>query len=73
MGLEGAVRLGFKKELEAQQDPQQREQLFQQLVARMYEVGKASEAASYLELDAVIDPAATRAVVLRALAAASKP
>lgn len=73
MGLEGAVRLGFKKELEAQQDPELREQLFQQLVARMYEVGKASEAASYLELDAVIDPAATRAVVLRALAAASKP
>jgi len=73
MGLEGAVRLGFKKELEAQQDPQLREQLFQQLVARMYEVGKASEAASYLELDAVIDPAATRTVVLRALAAASKP
>jgi acetyl-CoA carboxylase carboxyltransferase component len=67
------VRLGFKKELAAQQDPQLREQLFQQLVARMYEVGKASEAASYLELDAVIDPAATRAVVLRALAAASKP
>jgi len=70
MGLEGAVRLGFKKELEAQQDPVAREELFQQLVARMYEVGKASEAASYLELDAVIDPADTRAVVLRALAAA---
>ena len=72
MGLEGAVRLGFKKELEAEEDPVQREQLFQQLVARMYEVGKASEAASYLELDAVIDPADTRAVVLRALAAARK-
>lgn len=73
MGLEGAVRLGFKKELEAEQDPVAREELFQQLVARMYEVGKASEAASYLELDAVIDPVDTRAVVLRALAAASKP
>ena len=73
MGLEGAVRLGFKKELEAQPDAQQREQLFQQLVARMYEVGKASEAASYLEVDAVIDPVDTRAVVLRALAAASMP
>ncbi len=71
MGLEGAVRLGFKKELEAQQDPEQRERLFQQLLARMYEVGKASEAASFLELDAVIDPATTRAVILRALAAAS--
>ena len=70
MGLEGAVRLGFKKELEALDDLVEREQLFQQLVARMYEVGKASEAASYLEVDAVIDPADTRAVVLRALAAA---
>jgi len=70
MGLEGAVRLGFKKELEALDDLVEREKLFQQLVARMYEVGKASEAASYLEVDAVIDPADTRAVVLRALAAA---
>jgi acetyl-CoA carboxylase carboxyltransferase component len=73
MGLEGAVRLGFKKELEAQPDAQAREALFQQLVARLYEVGKASEAASFLELDAVIDPADTRAVVLRALAVAHKP
>lgn len=70
MGLEGAVRLGFKKELEAEEDPVAREQLFEQLVARMYDVGRASEAASYLELDAVIDPADTRAVILRALAAA---
>ncbi|MAT93041.1 MAG: biotin carboxylase [Halioglobus sp.] len=69
MGLEGAVRLGFRKELEAQSDPAAREALFEQLVARMYEVGKASEAASYLEIDAVIDPADTRQVVLRALAA----
>ena len=72
MGLEGAVRLGFKRELEAEQDLVAREELFQQLVARMYEVGKASEAASYLELDAVIDPAETRTVVLRALAAARR-
>jgi acetyl-CoA carboxylase carboxyltransferase component len=70
MGLEGAVRLGFRKELEAQEDPVEREKLFEQLVARMYEVGKASEAASYLEVDAVIDPAETRTVILRALAAA---
>lgn len=72
MGLEGAVRLGFKKELDAEKDPAAREQLFHQLVARMYEVGKASEAASYLEIDAVIDPADTRAAVLRALAAAGR-
>jgi acetyl-CoA carboxylase carboxyltransferase component len=70
MGLEGAVRLGFKKELDAVTDPAEREALFQQLLARMYELGKASEAAAYLEIDAVIDPADTRAVILRALAAA---
>lgn len=70
MGLEGAVRLGFRKELEAEADPAAREALFQQLLARMYDVGKATEAAAHLEIDAVIDPAATRAVVLRAFAAA---
>ena len=69
MGLEGAVRLGFKKELDEVAEPVEREALFQQLVARMYELGKATEAAAFLELDAVIDPADTRAVILRALAA----
>lgn len=71
MGLEGAVRLGFKKELDAEKDLASREKLFDSLVARMYEIGKASEAASYLEIDAVIDPAHTRAVVLRAFAASA--
>jgi acetyl-CoA carboxylase carboxyltransferase component len=68
------VRLGFRKELDAVKDPAERETLFQQLVDRMYEVGKATEAASHLEIDAVIDPLDTRQVVLRALAAAgSRP
>ena len=70
MGLEGAVRLGYRKELDAISDPAEREQLFQQLLARMYEVGKATEAAAHLEIDAVIDPADTRGVVVRAFAAA---
>ena len=70
MGLEGAVRLGYRKELEAVEDPAEREQLFEQLLAKMYEAGKATEAASFLEIDAVIDPADTRAEVLRALRAA---
>jgi len=70
MGLEGAVRLGFSKELEAVQDAAEREALFDKLVAQAYEAGKATEAAAHLELDAVIDPAETRAVILRALAAA---
>ena len=70
MGLEGAVRLGFSKELEAVADPAEREALYQQLLQRMYEVGKATEAAAHLEIDAVIDPADTRAVVARAFASA---
>jgi acetyl-CoA carboxylase carboxyltransferase component len=74
MGLEGAVRLGFRKELEAEKDPAAREALFNQLVANSYEVGKATEAASHLEIDAVIDPADTRAVVLSAFRSArSRP
>jgi len=72
MGLEGAVQLGYKKELDAVADPQEREALFQQLLARMYEVGKATEAAAHLEIDAVIDPADTRAVIVRAFAAAGR-
>ena len=70
MGLEGAVTLGFRKELDAVADPTEREALFQQLVQRMYEIGKATEAAAHLEIDAVIDPADTRSVVLRAFASA---
>ncbi|SOY48954.1 acetyl-CoA carboxylase family protein [Cupriavidus taiwanensis] len=60
MGLEGAVRLGFRKELEALPAGPQRDALYQQLVAQMYERGHAINAAAALELDAVIDPAATR-------------
>ena len=67
MGLEGAVRLGFKKELAAETDEAAREVLFNQLVDSMYQRGKATEAAAHLEIDAVIDPADTRAVIVRAL------
>ena len=66
MGLEGAVRLGFKKELDAVADGEEREALFGQLVNKMYERGKATEAAAHLEIDAVIDPADTRGVIVRA-------
>jgi len=67
MGLEGAVKLGFKKELEAEKDEAARKALFDKLVAMMYEIGKATEAAAHLEIDAVIDPADTREVVLKAI------
>tara|TARA_R110002110_G_scaffold406421_1_gene626419 strand:- start:238913 stop:240439 length:1527 start_codon:yes stop_codon:yes gene_type:complete len=70
MGLEGAVHLGYRKELDAQPDAAARDALFAQLLAQAYEHGKATEAAAHLEIDAVIDPAETRAAVLRALRAA---
>lgn len=67
MGLEGAVRLGFKKELEQTESEAQRQELFDALLAQLYSKGKAVEAARYLEIDAVIDPADTRAAIIRVL------
>jgi acetyl-CoA carboxylase carboxyltransferase component len=60
MGLEGAVRLGYRKELEAVEDDAARDALFQEMVDRMYEHGKALNAASHFEIDDAIDPAETR-------------
>jgi len=68
MGLEGAVRLGFRRELEAIDDPELREQSFQDRVASMYEHGKALNAASHFEIDDVIDPADTRRWLVAILA-----
>ncbi|WP_220814676.1 carboxyl transferase domain-containing protein [Pseudomonas paralcaligenes] len=73
MGLEGAVRLGFAKELAAQPDDAARQALFDKLVGKAYEQGKALNMASYLEIDAVIDPAESRAWLLRGLNAAPRP
>jgi acetyl-CoA carboxylase carboxyltransferase component len=67
MGLEGAVRLAMRRELEAIEDPARREQTFQQAVALFYEHGKAINAASYLEIDGVIDPMETRRWILQGL------
>jgi acetyl-CoA carboxylase carboxyltransferase component len=70
MGLEGAVRLGYRKELEAVPEGPQRDALFEELVARQYERGQAMNMGATLEIDAVIDPAETRAWLLRGLASA---
>jgi acetyl-CoA carboxylase carboxyltransferase component len=60
MGLEGAVRLGYRKELEALPEGPEREALFEQLLAQQYDNGSAINMAATLEIDAVIDPADTR-------------
>ncbi len=72
MGLEGAVRLGFKRELEAAAEGPEREALFKELVGRLYRQGRATEAASFLEIDAVIAPADTRRVIASALSSAGR-
>ena len=70
MGLEGAVKLGYRKELEAIEDPQEREAAYQALVDRMYEVGKALSMADHFEIDDVIDPSDSRRWIVRGLKAA---
>lgn len=61
MGLEGAVKLGYRKELDAEPDAQNRQRLFDEMVARLYEEGKAVRVAETFGIDDVIDPADTRA------------
>jgi len=60
MGLEGAVRLGMRRELEAIEDPEERERVFQATVAGAYEHGRGVNMAAYGEIDDVIDPADSR-------------
>jgi acetyl-CoA carboxylase carboxyltransferase component len=60
MGLEGAVRLGMRRELEAIADPEERERVFAATVAAAYEHGQGLNMAAYGEIDDVIDPADSR-------------
>jgi acetyl-CoA carboxylase carboxyltransferase component len=68
MGLEGAVRLGYRKELDAITDPGARRARYDELVAEQYTRGKALSTAAAFEIDDVIDPADTRAVLTDVLA-----
>ncbi|MGO1166754.1 MAG: carboxyl transferase domain-containing protein [Janibacter sp.] len=67
MGLEGAVRLGYRRELDAVSDPTERRELEQRLLDEMYERGRAVNAAAVVEIDDVIDPLDTRRWILAAL------
>jgi acetyl-CoA carboxylase carboxyltransferase component len=73
MGLEGAVRLGFKKELDAAGTPGERQELEDRLIAAAYVRGSALSMASHTEIDDVIDPADTRQRILGVLAACPTP
>lgn len=67
MGIEGAIKAGFKKELAAIEDSKEREKFYEQLVGELYKRGKAINIASYLEIDSVIDPADTRKWIMRGI------
>jgi acetyl/propionyl-CoA carboxylase alpha subunit/acetyl-CoA carboxylase carboxyltransferase component len=73
MGLEGAVKLGYRNEIAAIQDPAERKVFYDKMVARMYEVGKAVNIASHFEFDDVIDPADSRKWIIAGLDATPSP
>ncbi|MBR0830524.1 carbamoyl-phosphate synthase large subunit [Bradyrhizobium manausense] len=73
MGLEGYVRLGFRKEMEAIADPVERETYYRNKVAELYANGKAVSIASVFEIDNVIDPSETRRWIMAGLRSVPKP
>jgi acetyl-CoA carboxylase carboxyltransferase component len=73
MGLEGAVKLGYRNELAALEDPKERKALYDEMVERMYQHGKGVSMASHFEIDDVIDPAESRTWITRALRSVPPP
>jgi len=73
MGIEGAVRLGYRKELEAIEDPALRQQHFEERVEAAYMHGSALNSAAFLEIDNVIDPAQTRQWISQGLKTVPAP
>ena len=73
MGLEGAVRLGYRNELAAIEDDAERDRVFEEMVDRMYQQGKGLSAAMHFEIDDVIDPAESRRLIVAALRSAPLP
>jgi len=73
MGIEGQVKLGYRAELEACADPEERRQLYDKLVSQLYDSGKAINRTANFSLDEVIDPADTRKWVVNLLASIRRP
>ena len=73
MALEGAAKLGYRKELAAIADPVERKNAFDEMVAKMYRGGKALNNAMHFFLDDVIDPADTRRWISATLRSTSPP
>lgn len=70
MNLEGAVRLAYRKELDAIVDPVEQKRWFDERLAEAYELGTAQNAASFFQLDAIVDPSETRSWIVRGLESA---
>jgi acetyl/propionyl-CoA carboxylase alpha subunit/acetyl-CoA carboxylase carboxyltransferase component len=73
MGLEGGVKLAYRKELAAIEDPAARKAWFDGMVAKSYEENKSLNAATFLEVDDVIDPRDTRRWIVQGLKSAPQP
>lgn len=73
MGLEGAVNIIYRRELEAMADPDERAQLHTKLVAELKDEHSAVAAAGRFTYDDVIDPADTRELLLRTLESLPPP
>jgi acetyl-CoA carboxylase carboxyltransferase component len=73
MGLEGAVKLGYRRELEAVTDEDERQALYDKMVARAYTHSKALNVATFFEIDDVIDPADSRARIVAGLRSSPAP
>ena len=71
--MKAPAKLGFRKELQAIDDPRERKEAYEKIVADMYERGKALNTASLFELDDVIDPADTRKWITSALRSVAPP
>lgn len=67
MGIEGAAKLGFKRELDAIEDRDEREAELQRRIDEMYQLGRGMNVATHFEIDDVIDPAHSRRWILTAL------
>lgn len=73
MGIEGQVKLGYRAELAAIEDPEKRRAFYEEMVAQAYESGKALNRSTNFTLDDVIDPAETRTWVANLLTAIQPP
>ena len=73
MGLEGQVKLGFRNELAAIEDPEKRMARYQELVDAAYDRGRAMNAGVSFAVDDVIDPADSRRWIAIALDSVPPP